>query len=134
MEGKMPGTTRWSRSVAAAALLAGLLSACAETPKPKPVVARGEWGNEIHEASSRFNVPEAWIRAVMQVDSNGQTHWKGGQPITSSAGAMGLMQVMPDTYEELRYAHNLGPDAYDPHDNIMAGAAYIREMYDLYGY
>jgi hypothetical protein len=47
---------------------------------------------------------------------------------------MGLMQVMPGTYDELRYAHGLGGDPYDPHDNIMAGTAYIREMYDLYGY
>ncbi|MGK9235274.1 transglycosylase SLT domain-containing protein [Inquilinus limosus] len=131
----MPGTNRWTRTVAATALLAGLLAACAETPKPKPQVAyRGEWGAEIHEASRRFNIPEEWIRAVMQVESGGQTHWKGGQPITSHAGAMGLMQVMPGTYEELRWAHGLGGDPYEPRDNIMAGAAYIREMYDLYGY
>jgi hypothetical protein len=130
----MPGTTRWTRTVAATALLAGLLAACAEAPKPKPMVASGPWGAEIHDASRRFNIPEQWIRAVMQVESNGQTHWKGGQPITSHAGAMGLMQVMPGTYDELRYVHGLGPDAYEPRDNILAGAAYIREMYDLYGY
>ena len=130
----MPGTTRWTRTAAATVLLAGLLAACAEAPKPKPQVARGLWGQEIQEASHKFNVPEQWIRAVMQVESGGQTHWKGGQPITSTAGAMGLMQVMPGTYDELRYAHGLGGDPYDPHDNIMAGTAYIREMYDLYGY
>jgi len=130
----MPGTFRWTRTVAAAALLAGLLAACAEAPKPKPVVASGPWGAEIHDASRRFNIPEEWIRAVMHVESGGQTHWKGGQPITSHAGAMGLMQVMPGTYDELRYVHGLGPDAYEPRDNILAGAAYIREMYDLYGY
>lgn len=130
----MPGTIRWTRTVAATALLAGLLAACAEAPKPKPVVASGPWGAEIHDASRRFNIPEEWIRAVMHVESGGQTHWKGGQPITSHAGAMGLMQVMPGTYDELRYAHGLGPDAYEPRDNILAGAAYIREMYDLYGY
>jgi len=130
----MPGTFRWTRTVAATALLAGLLAACAQAPKPKPVVASGPWGAEIHDASRRFNIPEEWIRAVMHVESGGQTHWKGGQPITSHAGAMGLMQVMPGTYDELRYAHGLGPDAYEPRDNILAGAAYIREMYDLYGY
>ena len=130
----MPGRTRWTRAVAATALLAGLLAACAEAPKPKPMVASGPWGAEIHEASRRFDVPEAWIRAVMQVESGGQTHWKGGQPITSTAGAMGLMQVMPGTYDELRYQHGLGGDAYNPRDNIIAGAAYIRDMYDLYGY
>lgn len=131
----MPGTFRWTRTVAATALLAGLLAACAEAPKPKPaVVASGPWGAEIHDASRRFDIPEEWIRAVMHVESGGRTHWKGGQPITSHAGAMGLMQVMPGTYDELRYVHGLGPDAYEPRDNILAGAAYIREMYDLYGY
>jgi hypothetical protein len=46
---------------------------------------------------------------------------------------MGLMQIMPKTYAELRARHQLGPDAYDPHDNILAGAAYLREMLDRYG-
>ena len=46
---------------------------------------------------------------------------------------MGLMQVMPETYEELRDRYNLGDDPYDPHDNILAGTAYLREMYDIYG-
>ena len=46
---------------------------------------------------------------------------------------MGLMQVMPETYDGLRARYNLGDDAYDPHDNMMAGTAYLREMYDIYG-
>ena len=46
---------------------------------------------------------------------------------------MGLMQIMPKTYAELRARHRLGPDAYDPRDNILAGAAYLREMLDRYG-
>jgi hypothetical protein len=46
---------------------------------------------------------------------------------------MGLMQVMPGTYDGLRDRYNLGDDPYEPHDNIMAGVAYMREMYDLYG-
>jgi hypothetical protein len=40
---------------------------------------------------------------------------------------------MPVTYGELRDRYGLGPDPYDPHDNILAGAAYIREMYDRFG-
>ncbi len=46
---------------------------------------------------------------------------------------MGLMQVMPGTYEEMRRKHGLGSDPYDPHDNIIAGTAYLREMYNLFG-
>jgi hypothetical protein len=47
---------------------------------------------------------------------------------------MGLMQVMPDTYQEMRRAHGLGPDPHDPRHNILAGTAYLRAMYDRYGH
>lgn len=51
----------------------------------------------------------------------------------SSAGAVGLMQIMPGTWRELRARHGLGSDPFDPRDNILAGAAYLREMHDRYG-
>ena len=46
---------------------------------------------------------------------------------------MGLMQIMPDTWAELRLRYRLSTDPFDPHDNIAAGAAYLREMHDRYG-
>jgi len=95
--------------------------------------APDRWQELIAEASRRFGVSEAWIRAVIQAESGGRT-MLDGRPITSRAGAMGLMQVMPGTYEEMRRAHGLGSDPYDPRDNILAGAAYLRAMYDRYGY
>ena len=51
----------------------------------------------------------------------------------SAAGAIGLMQVMPDTWAGLRARYRLGRDPYDPRDNILAGTAYLREMWDRYG-
>ena len=90
------------------------------------------WGPYIQEASERYDIPDRWIREVMRVESGGRTEM-GGRPITSGAGAMGLMQVMPGTYDELRGRYGLGPDPYDPHNSILAGTAYIRELYDLYG-
>ena len=81
----------------------------------------------VEEASQRFGIPAPWIHAVMQVESAGEIG------VTSSAGAMGLMQVMPQTYSTLRARLGLGANAYDPHDNVMAGAAYLREMHDRYG-
>jgi hypothetical protein len=90
------------------------------------------WGPYIREAAKRYDVPDLWIRAVMRVESGGN-EYRNGQLITSSAGAMGLMQVMPETYTELRDRYNLGDDPFDPHENILAGAAYLREMYDIYG-
>jgi cell division septation protein DedD len=90
------------------------------------------WGPYITIAASRFDVPIAWIRAVMRVESGGRLY-EGGGLITSPVGAMGLMQVMPETYDELRQRYLLSDDAYDPYNNILAGTAYIRELYDLYG-
>jgi len=100
---------------------------------PATDAALDRWHGFIAEASRRFGVPEAWIRAVMQAESSGRT-MLDGRPITSRAGAMGLMQVMPDTYEEIQRAHGLGPNPHDPRDNILAGTAYLRAMYDRYGY
>ncbi len=92
-----------------------------------PGPAQDPWGPYIREAVSRYRIPERWIRAVMHQESGGQ------EQAISSAGAMGLMQVMPATYAGLQSRYRLGSDPYDPHDNILAGAAYIREMYDRYG-
>ena len=91
------------------------------------------WRPYIIEAAQRYDVPERWIREVMRVESGGHAY-ENGEPITSPVGAMGLMQVMPDTYSDLRTRYpELGPDPYEPHNSILAGAAYIREMYDAYG-
>jgi hypothetical protein len=68
----------------------------------------------------------------MRVESGGK-EYLNGELITSGAGAMGLMQVMPATYDELRDRYNLGDDPFNPHDNIIAGVAYMREMYEVYG-
>ncbi len=46
---------------------------------------------------------------------------------------MGLMQVMPDTYDGLRMRYGLSEETFDPHNNILAGTAYLREMYDRFG-
>ncbi|NOG71606.1 lytic transglycosylase domain-containing protein [Roseicella sp. DB1501] len=85
------------------------------------------WGPWIRDAARRFDVPERWIREVMRQESGGRVG------ATSPVGAMGLMQVMPGTYREVAARYGLGDDPYHPYDSIMAGAAYIREMYDLYG-
>ena len=105
----------------------GLTPAFAQvTPQPAPVTAHPH-AAFIAEASQRFGIPEHWIRAVLRVESAGDVR------AISSAGAMGLMQVMPDTWAGLRSRHGLGRDPYDPRDNILAGTAYLREMWDRYG-
>lgn len=96
------------------------------TPQPAPV-SEHPHAAFIAEASQRFGIPEHWIRAVLRVESAGDVR------AMSSAGAMGLMQVMPATWAGLRTRHGLGRDPYDPRDNILAGTAYLREMWDRYG-
>jgi len=91
------------------------------------------WRPFVAEASLRFGLPITWIERVMQAESGGRT-MLNGRPIVSRAGAMGLMQLMPGTWNELRAALRLGSDPFDPRDNIFAGTAYLRRMYDRYGY
>lgn len=81
----------------------------------------------VAEAAQQFGIPAHWIEAVMDQES-------GGNPrALSCAGAMGLMQIMPATWHMLAARHRLGSDPYEPRDNIIAGAAYLREMHDRYG-
>lgn len=81
----------------------------------------------VSDAALRFGIPEQWIYAVMRAESAGRVN------ATSPVGAMGLMQIMPATWAVLSSRYGLGDDPYDRRANIMAGAAYIREMHDRYG-
>ncbi|WP_314376371.1 lytic transglycosylase domain-containing protein [Sphingomonas paucimobilis] len=98
-----------------------------------PVDAVSRWRPYSREASQRFGVPLDWIERVMRAESGGRTHLDG-RPITSRAGAMGLMQIMPATWAEMRSRLRLGSDPHDPRDNILAGTFYLRLMYDRFGY
>jgi D-alanyl-D-alanine carboxypeptidase len=100
---------------------------------PVPGTPDDPWGPYIQEAASRYAIPDRWIRAIMQQESGGRLVGADGSLTTSSVGAMGLMQVMPATYDMLRRREGLGDDPYEPHDNILAGASYIREMYGRFG-
>lgn len=91
------------------------------------------WAPLIGEASARFGVPIDWIARVMRAESAGMTVWRG-RPITSRAGAMGLMQLMPATWADMRARLSLGANPHDPRDNILAGTLYLRLMYDRFGY
>jgi hypothetical protein len=81
----------------------------------------------IAEAATRFGLPKPWIRAVIRIESFGDAR------AVSTKGALGLMQVMPNTYSALRAELRLGPDPFDVHDNVLAGVAYMRAMFDRYG-
>jgi soluble lytic murein transglycosylase-like protein len=92
------------------------------------------WSPLIKEASRRFGIAEDWIKAVMRMESGGHTIAADGHPITSPKGAMGLMQLMPETWHDMQRAYGLGSDPYDPHDNVMAGTAYLRWLHEKFGF
>lgn len=108
-------------------LCLGLLCAAAPSAAATQDLASSERQILIDDAARRFTIPAAWIAAVMRVESAGDPR------AVSPAGAVGLMQVMPSTYGELRARYRLGEDPFHPRDNVMAGAAYLRELYDRFG-
>jgi len=99
----------------------------ASQPMRRTSAAKDPYIPFMTEAAQRFDVPLSWIRAVIHVESGGDAH------AVSPKGAMGLMQIMPDTWSDLRLRYRLGADPFDPHDNILGGTAYLRMLYDRFG-
>lgn len=118
------------KPLAAAFALVAIAAPAAAQPDPDPVA---RWAPLIAEASTRFGIPAGWIERVMRAESGGQLRLNG-RPITSPAGAMGLMQLMPETWADMRATLGLGADPYNPRDNIFAGTAYLRRLYWRFGY
>lgn len=115
-------------------LLTGLLVLCspAAAVSGRRAPAQSQQANDgyaplVTEAAQRFSIPAAWIRAVMRVESSGDRR------AVSPKGALGLMQLMPKTWADMRTRYGLGRDPFDPRDNIFAGAAFLRELHDRYG-
>ena len=111
-------------------LIVSNVTAVAETRPADPTATYATsdpFADFVEDASRRFGVPVRWIRAVIDVESAGDVRAR------SPKGAMGLMQIMPETWAELRLRYDLGNDPYDSHDNILAGTAYLRELHDRYG-
>jgi len=107
--------------------VAAPFAASAQNASVDRTAASHPYAAHVASAARRFGIPEAWIWAVMRIESNGDAR------AVSTAGAMGLMQIMPATWATLRARYRLGSDPFNAHDNIMAGAAYLREMHDRYG-
>jgi len=141
MRARHPSTSRRSASGLLRAarrmallVLSGLTLASVQptvTLAQSPSIARPSAGDPyatyIAEAATRFRLPPGWIRAVLRAESAGDPR------AISPKGAIGLMQIMPGTWAGLRVRYSLGRDPFDPHDNIIAGAGYIRDLLDRYG-
>jgi len=100
----------------------------ASQSQPVSVEKPSELQQAINEASARFNLPERWIVEVIRAESNGNAR------AVSHAGAQGLMQIMPGTWRYLRTRLSIGTNPFAVRDNVMAGSAYLRELYDRFGF
>ena len=88
----------------------------------RPVRYRGEYDQHILAASAAFSVPVDLVKAVIQVESEFDPR------AVSSAGARGLMQLMPFTARRFGVS-----DSFDPRQNIFGGVQYLRFLLDLFG-
>ncbi len=88
----------------------------ANSPLPTGNAAKDVIDAAVKTAAERYNVPEALIYSVMEQESGFNPHAQ------SAAGAIGLMQLMPDT------ARALGVDPWDPVQNIDGGTRYLSQL------
>lgn len=99
---------------------AGSKTAAAYSPRPfggGGVDRYTRYDQFIREAAGYYQLPEAFIRAIMKAESDFDP------TALSVAGAQGLMQLMPETA-----AHMLVSDAWDPRENIFGGCRYLRVL------
>ncbi|MGG0669420.1 lytic transglycosylase domain-containing protein [Sporosarcina koreensis] len=83
---------------------------------------RNDFSDYIQRAAEIYRLPENLITSVIKQESNFNS------TAVSGAGAMGLMQLMPGTAKLLGVK-----DGFDPEQNIMGGAKYLRQMLDQFG-
>ncbi|MGW8161943.1 MAG: lytic transglycosylase domain-containing protein [Desulfobulbales bacterium] len=81
----------------------------------------GRYGEHIRKAADRYNLDPELIKAIIEVESHFNTS------AVSDKGAMGLMQIMPDTAREMEVEAPFEAEA-----NIMGGSRYLRKMLDLF--
>lgn len=95
-----------------------------DTPSTQPAAAtdRQRIEKTIQKAAAKYNLAPALIKAVIRAESNFEV------AAVSSAGAQGLMQLMPKTAEGLGV-----DDPFDIEQNIDGGSKYLRKMLDRFG-
>lgn len=95
-------------------------TAVQQAEKSRSDVSDPELARTIHAAAAKYAVDPKLVSAVAEVESG------GNQGAVSSAGAVGVMQLMPET------AAGLGVNPYDMKSNVEGGTKYLREMLDTF--
>lgn len=91
------------------------------------------WDAQVNALSAKYGIDPNFVRRIMQQESGGRTHDKNGNPLTSSAGAIGPMQVMPGTFADMARRYGIKGGITDPDANIEAGVAYLSEQMKRFG-
>lgn len=82
---------------------------------------KGRYGQIIRKAAERYSLDTELIRAIIKVESGFNPYAVSGK------GAMGLMQLMPETAKEMEVA-----SPFEARDNIMGGSRYLRKLLNLF--
>lgn len=88
-----------------------------------------KYKSEIKKYSQKYNLPSSMIASVIKIESNYDKN------ALSEAGAIGLMQLLPSTAEEIAQKMNINfavDDLYDVEKNIDFGCYYLRYLYDMF--
>jgi soluble lytic murein transglycosylase-like protein len=112
-----------ARSAAAEVLAqTGAAEASDKAESATTFVSSEKVNEAIEVAAARHNVDPELVRAVIKVESNFNSR------AVSRKGAMGLMQLMPDTARNLNVSH-----PFDPNENVEAGVRHLRKLLDDFG-
>jgi soluble lytic murein transglycosylase-like protein len=126
IEAVLAGLCAWGNAPAEGAQVSATferaMAQAAASRRPPVCDSADEVDGVIHEAAARVGLEEPLLRAVIKAES-------GFDPnCVSPAGARGLMQLMPDTARALGVS-----DPFDPRENVMAGARYLRQQLERFG-
>lgn len=111
MEMKLPGSTGNSNS-----------SYGGDNPA---IAGTSQWDDLINRVANESGVPAEVLRSIMAIESQGQNL------SANQAGAVGLMQVVPEYWQETANAY--GGDLSDPYTNIRTAAEVLKQGYAGYG-
>ena len=90
-------------------------------PQDKDLARFTRYDEPIRQAAALYQIPEQLVRAIIKVESDYDPR------AVSSAGARGLMQLMPETAERLGVR-----DIHDPRENIFGGVRYLRVLANMF--